>query len=127
MLIRFFATVLALAVATLALPGIEMTSNQLSTDVLALIGVAIIFGIVNSVVKPLFTRYAQTPLGLVALGVFLLVLNAALLGLTSLLCSIAHIPWRVDDPISAFVGAFIVSVVSFVVNSLFGRRGTEHR
>lgn len=127
MIVRFLANVLALALATLIVPGIEMTSNQLSTDAAALVGVALIFGVVNSLVKPLFNRFEHSPTGMIVLGAALWVVNAALLLVTSAVCGFAGIPWRVTDPIQALLGALLVAVVSFVVNALFGRRGTEHR
>ncbi len=126
MLVRFLANVLALALATWLLPGIRMTSSEPSTDVAALVGVAIFFGVVNSAVKPLF-GFAHTPVRLVLLGAALLVVNAALLLVTSALCGLAGIPWHVDGFVDAVLGALVVSVVSFLVNALFGRRGTEHR
>jgi len=127
MLIRFLANVLALALATFLVPGISMTSKQLSTDLAAMVGVALIFGVVNSAVKPLFRRAAHAPLALVALGAALLVVNAILLMVTSWVCGVAHIPWRVGGFVPAIEGALLVSVVSFLVNALFGRRGEEHR
>ena len=126
MLVRFLANVLALALATWLVPGIHMTSRQPSTDVAALVGVAVFFGVVNSAVKPLF-GVAHTPVRLVGLGAALLVVNAILLLVTSAFCGLTGIPWRVDDFVSAAIGAVVVSVVSFLVNALFGRRGVEHR
>jgi len=120
------ANVLALACATLLVPGIEMTSKQLSTDLPALVGVAVIFGVVNSVVKPLF-RAAHSPVALVILGASLLVVNALLLLVTSWVCGLTHIPWHVDGFLPAIEAALLVSIVSFLVNALFGRRGEEHR
>ncbi len=127
MVIRFLANVLALALATFLIPGISMTSKELSTDLPAMFGVAVIFGLVNSAVKPLFRRFGRSPVGLIVLGVALLVVNAALLLLTSEVCSLIHLPWRVTGFGSAALGALVVSVVSFLVNALFGSRGEVHR
>ncbi|HOA89781.1 phage holin family protein [Propioniciclava tarda] len=123
---RFFATFLALGAATLVVPGISISGKNPTADVGALIGVAVIFGIVNAAVKPLF-RFSHAPLALIGLGIALLIVNAALLLLTSWVCTQAHIPWRVDGILAALLGALVVATVSFLVNALFGRRGEVHR
>jgi len=126
MFARFFASAAALAVATWLLPGI---STDVGADAWAkvwtVVAVAAIFGAVNSVVKPLFT-FATAPLIFLSLGLFLLVINAVLLMLVSWLAGQLGLAWHVDDWGSAFLGALIVSVVSFIVNAFF-KRGEEHR
>lgn len=126
MFVRFIAHVLALGLATLILPGVELTSGSRVSDITALFVVAVIFGIVNSAVKPIF-RFASKPLWLVLLGLALLVVNAGLLLLTSWVCSLLNLPWNVDGFESALIGGLIVAVISFLVNSLFGVRGEHHR
>ncbi len=126
MFARFFASAAALAVATWLLPGI---TTDVGADLWAKVGtvaaVAVIFGIVNSVVKPLF-RFASAPLILLTLGFFLLVINAALLMLVSWIAGELGLAWHVADWASAFWGAVIVSVVSFILNA-FLKKGEEHR
>lgn len=126
-ILRFLAHVLALVLATLLVPGITLYTHQPSTAVATMFGVAVIFGLVNSAVKPLFGRFAASPLGLIVLAVTLLVVNAGLLLLTSWVSGLLAIPWHVDGPLPALLGGLFVSVVSFLVNSLFGARGQEHR
>lgn len=126
MLARFLASAAALAVATWLLPGISTdVGSDDSAKVITVLLVAAIFGVVNSLVKPLFT-FATAPLILITLGLFLLVVNACLLMLVSWIAGEIHLAWRVDDWGSAFVGALIVSVVSFILNAFF-KRGEEHR
>ncbi len=126
MFARFFASAAALAVATWLLPGI---STEVGSDDWAkgwtVVGVAVIFGIVNSLVKPLF-KFASAPLILITLGAFLLVINAALLMLVSWIAENVGLAWHVADWGSAFLGALIVSVVSFILNAFF-KKGEEHR
>ena len=126
MLLRFLASGLALAVATWLLPGITVVNAQAETQVLTLLAVAAIFGVVNSIVKPLF-RIVAGPLVFLTLGLFLLVINAVLLMLVSWLAGELGLDWHVDDWGSAFLGALIVSVVSFLLNAFLGKRGTDHR
>lgn len=126
MFARFLASAAALAVATWLLPGI---TTNVGTDnwakVWTVAAVAAIFGLVNSVVKPLF-KFATAPLILLTLGLFLLVINAVLLMLVSWLAGQLGLAWHVNGWGSAFLGAFIVSVVSFILNA-FLKRGEEHR
>lgn len=126
MLIRFLASALALAVATWLVPGIDVANDAAETQVLTLIAVAAIFGLVNSIVKPLF-KLVTAPLLVITLGLFLLVINAVLLMLVSWLAGLLGLAWHVDSWGSAFLGALIVSVVSFLLNAFLGKRGTDHR
>jgi Predicted membrane protein len=126
MLARLLASAAALAVATWWLPGISIQGHQdTAGQVITMLVVAFIFGVVNALVKPLF-KFASAPLILISLGLFLLVINACLLMLVSWISGQLGVPWQVDDWGSAFLGALIVSVVSFIVNAFF-KRGEEHR
>ncbi len=126
MLMRFLFSAAALAFATWLIPGISMTSKEPQNSLLGILAVAIIFGIVNSLVKPLFA-VATAPLLLLSLGVFLLVINALMLWLTSWVADQLHLGWHVDGFWSAFWGALIVSVVSFILNSSFLSKSEVNR
>jgi len=126
MLIRFIASALALAVATWLLPGISVVNAEMETQVFTLIAVAAIFGVVNSIVKPLF-KIVTAPVIFFTLGLALWVINAVLLMLVSWLAGVLGLHWHVDDWGSAFLGALIVSVVSLILNAFFGKRWTDHR
>ena len=126
MLMRFLFSAAALAFATWLIPGISMTSKEPQNSLLGILAVAIIFGIVNSLVKPLFA-VATAPLLLLSLGVFLLVINALMLWLTSWVAVQLHLGWHVDGFWSAFWGALIVSVVSFILNSSFLSKSEVNR
>ena len=125
MLVRFLASAAALAVATWLLPGITLADGDNWSRATTMLIVAAIFGLVNALVRPLFI-FVTSPLLLITLGLFLLVINAALLMLTSWVCAQLGVPWGVDGFWSAFWGALMVSVVSFVLNSFVGRRGEVH-
>ena len=126
MIIRFLVSALALAFATWLLPGVwlDHTGEPVDAAVTLLI-VAAIFGLVNAMIKPLFVFFTS-PLLLITLGLFLLVINAVLLLLTSWVCAQLGVPWGVDGFWDAVLGALIVSIVSFVLNSFVGRRGEVH-
>ena len=126
MLVRFLANAAAIAIATWLIPGISLTNAQPQDQVLTVLAVAVIFGLVNSLVKPLF-KFAAAPLVLLSLGLFLMVINGVLMLLTSWLAGQLGLGWKVEDFGSAFLGALLVSVVSFVFNAFFNNRGEVHR
>jgi len=124
-IIRFLASAAALAVATWALPGIILADGDTWSRAMTMLAVAAIFGVVNALVKPLF-KFVAAPLIFVTLGIFLLIINALLLELVSWAAGEFHLGWHVTDWGSAFLGALIVSVVSFVLNAFF-KRSEQHR
>lgn len=126
MLVRFLASAAALAVATWLLPGIVLADGDLGSRSITLLVVAAIFGVVNSIVKPLF-KFVSAPLILLTLGLFLLVINAALLLLVSWVAGQLQLGWSVTDWGSAVWGGLIVSIVSFILNAFFNKRGENHR
>lgn len=126
MLVRFLVNAAALAVATWLVPGIVLDGGPIERRVLSMVIVTVIFGVVNSIVKPLF-KVGNSPLILIALALFLLVVNAGLLLLTSWAATQLGLGWRVTDIASAFWGALLVSVVSFIMNAFFAKKGQVHR
>lgn len=126
MLVRFLANAAAIAVATFLIPGISVTGETWVDQTLAVLAVSIIFGVVNSIIKPLFA-FVTAPLILMTLGLFLLIINALLLLLVSWAAGLLGLGWHVDGLWSAFWGGLIVSIVSFVLNAFFGKRGEDHR
>jgi putative membrane protein len=115
-LLRILANAAALAVATFLLSGITLTSDTMAGKTLTLLIVALIFGIVNAIVKPILAFFS-IPLLLLTLGLFLLVINACMLLLTSWLAGTFGLGWEVDGFWVALIGAIIVSVVSFLVSA----------
>jgi len=126
MLVRFLASAAALAVATWLVPGITVEKPDLTSEIITILIVAAIFGVVNTIIKPLF-KFVTAPLILLSLGVFLLVINALLLLLISWVAAEVGVGWHVDGFWSAFWGGLIISVVSFILNAFFGKKGEEHR
>ncbi len=126
MVMRFLFSAAALAFATWVVPGIRMETSELQDNLIVIMVVAAIFGVVNAIVKPLFT-FASAPLLLLTLGLFLLVINALLLWLTAWLAEQLHVGWHVDGFWSAFWGALIVSIVSFILNSSFISKSEVNR
>ena len=110
--IRVLVNALALWLATEIVPGIETRS------VTTLLVAAIVLGLVNAIVRPLLL-ILTLPLTLVTLGLFLFVLNALCLWLTS-----AIVPgFDVRGFWPAFGAALVVSALSWVVNGFVSDRG----
>jgi putative membrane protein len=112
-LVRTAATAVGLWAAT-ALPGISVTGTSGWSTALTLFGVAIIFGVVNAVLKPII-KVLGCLFYLVTLWLFALVVNALLFLLVSWLARQLGLPFEVSGFWSAFWGTIIVSVVSWAI------------
>ncbi len=120
MIWRFLANVAGLALATWLVPGIRLESDTPVRKVLTLAGVAVVFGVLNLVIKPIFQLFGSC-LILLTLGLFLLVIDAAMLKVTSSASEAMGLPWRVDSWWAAFFGALIVSITSSAVDRALAR------
>jgi putative membrane protein len=109
-LLRLLVNAAALWVAVQVVPGMQSRGT-----VVALLGVALIFGVVNAVLKPVLL-ILSLPLLVVSLGLFTLVVNALLLWLTSSLSGAFGLGFHVDGLWAAFLGGLVVSIVSFVLS-----------
>ncbi len=90
-----------------------VTGISLSDSVPAVLLVAVIFGLVNAFIRPI-ALLLSLPFLILTLGLFTLVVNTAMLGLTAWLTD----NLRIDGFWSAFLGALVISIVSWVL-SLF--------
>jgi putative membrane protein len=124
-LIRIVASALALAVATAAVPGIELTTASVESKVLTLIAVALIFGVVNGVLKPI-VKTVGCAFYVLTLGLIALVVNALLLWLTSYLAGDLKLPFHITGFWPAFWGAIIVGVVGWLLGVLVRDRDGKH-
>jgi len=121
-LMRILITAIALWAATRLVSGITYHGNWLG-----LAGVALVFGLLNSIVRPILT-FLAFPLLIVTLGLFTFVLNALMLMLTSGLSSRLGIDFHVAGFWAAFWGAIVVGIVSLLLSILLpdGERTREH-
>jgi putative membrane protein len=109
--IRFVITAAELAVATWLVPGIR------ADNITALLLAALIFGIVNAIVKPVLS-FLTCPLIILTLGLFIFIVNAAMMGLTSWLAGQLGVGFEVDSFGAALIGSIIVSIVSWALTQL---------
>lgn len=109
-LIRLLITAAALWVAVRFVDGIDYTG-----PLLHLLGVALVFGAVNAFVRPILVMLT-CPLIALTLGLFVLVLNALMLLLTSALAGALGLPFHVDGFIPALIGGLVIGITSAVLN-----------
>lgn len=113
--IRTVITAVALWISTLLLSGITVHASSTPKEIGTLIVVAIIFGIVNGVLRPI-VKGIGCGLYVLTLGLISLVVNGALFLLTSWIAGKLTLPFHVRDfwP-TAVIGALIVGVVSWAL------------
>ncbi|SDP55526.1 putative membrane protein [Actinopolyspora xinjiangensis] len=110
---------------TTALPGITLGDQGAGTEgvaaqALTLLVVAVVFGVVNAVLKPV-AKTLGCLLYVLTLGLFGLVVNALLFWLTGWIAGRLELPFHVDGFWAAFWGAIIVTVVSSVLHGIVRR------
>ncbi|WP_435611455.1 phage holin family protein [Streptomyces sp. bgisy159] len=113
--VKTIANAGALAVAVWLLAKITLTGDSTGKKVGTLLLVALLFGLVNSIVKPI-VKVLTFPLFILTLGLITLVVNALMLLLTSWLADKLDLSFHVDGFWTAVVGALIVSVVSWALD-----------
>jgi putative membrane protein len=125
-LIRTAVTAIGLWVATAIVGGIYLTGNTWWRDAATLVAVAVIFGLVNAILKPLIQIFGCL-FYILTLGLFALVVNALLFLLVGWLSRVLHVPFHVNGFWAGFWGAIIVTVVSWAINLAIGGRERPRR
>ncbi len=125
-LLRLAINAVAIWLATVLLSGLTVVAGEgTSSTVLVLLLVALVFGLVNAIVKPV-VKVIAFPLYILTLGLFTFVVNALMLMLTGWLSEQTSYGLRVDDFGTAVVGAFLISVISFLLSVIIpGARKQE--
>jgi putative membrane protein len=113
-LIRVLVTAVGLWVADLLVSGISVSGKAAWENVLTLLAVALIFGIVNAVLKPLIKLFGCF-FYIITLGLIALVVNGLLFWLTGWLADKLNLPFHVSGFWAGFWGAIIVGVVSWLI------------
>lgn len=109
LLIRLLINAAALWCAARYVDGIRYTGSAMG-----LLGLSFVFGVVNAFIRPVL-EFFSLPVLILTLGLFSLVLNAAMLLVTSSVATKVNIPFHVDGFGAAMVGALLVSVMSTVL------------
>src|SRR4030095_4201615 len=115
LLLRLLINAAALWVAVRFVPGISFEGNPV-----LLLVVALVFGVVNTIVKPIVTLLSL-PAVLLTLGIFLLVINALMLWFTGWLSTNLGLGFHVDGFGAAFLGGIVVSLVAWWLSAFLAR------
>ncbi|MFB7860855.1 MULTISPECIES: phage holin family protein [unclassified Streptomyces] len=114
-IVKTLANAGALGVAIWLLQDITLTGDSTAKKAWTLILVALVFGLVNFLVKPV-VKLLTFPLFLLTLGLITLVVNALMLLLTSWLADVLDLSFHVEGFWTAVLGGLIISVVSWALN-----------
>ena len=109
LLIRLVINAAALYLAALVISGIHLEGQK------SIIVVAVIFGVVNTFIKPLLWL-ASCFLQLLTFGLFTLIINALMLYVTHWFADSLDLSFDIDNFLSAFLGALFISIVSFILS-----------
>src|SRR4029079_157461 len=122
-ILRWAINAIALYLAVLILPGIDLRSNLVS-----ILWLALIFGLVNALFRPLI-QLLTCPLIMLTLGLFTLVINTFLFWLTSVIGQSFGFGLLIADPVwwNAFLGGLVVSLVSVVMTLILKDELNSHR
>jgi putative membrane protein len=111
-LVRWAILAVAVWVAASLIGGIHLEGWE------STLLVALILGLLNALLKPILV-FITLPLTILTLGIFILILNTAMLALTAWIAGkFDQILFSIDDFWAAFLGALIIAVVTWVL-SLF--------
>jgi putative membrane protein len=117
MLVTVVTAAGALAVAAWLLDGISVGGAGDVEQLVTLLVVAVIFGLVNAVVRPIVALFS-VPFYILTLGLFFLVVNALMLLLTAWLADLVGVRFEVDGFWTAVLGGLVISLASAAIGLL---------
>ena len=118
--VRVLINAVAIWLATVLLSGLVVVGGATTLERAGVITVvALVFGLVNAIVKPI-VKALSFPLYILTLGLFTLVVNALMLMLTAWFTELTTWGLRVDGFGTALVGALLISVVGLVLGAITG-------
>src|SRR3984885_8216102 len=121
LLMRILIVAVALGIAHLLISGIELRGGSTLSKIGTLIAVALIFGIVNAVIKPI-VKTVGCLFYVLTLGLIGLVVNGLLLWLCSWVAGKLSLPFHITGFAAAFWGAIIVGIGGWLLNLIFDDR-----
>lgn len=111
LILRILINAFAIWVTSMLLSGFDFSGSALN-----LILVAVLFGLINAVIRPI-VKLLTLPINVMTLGLFTLVINTAMLLVTVWLSdSLSLSGGMFENFLTAFVGAIIISVISLVLS-----------
>ena len=114
--LRTVVNAVALGVAAWAIPGITFGGGSTGQVIWTVVLVALIFGILNAFIKPII-KLISLPLIILTLGLFVFIVNALMLELTSWLADKFNLSFHVENFFwDAVFGALIITFVSMLLS-----------
>lgn len=110
-LVRFIVSFFALGFTTAIVPGITIGGETSFSKALTLGAAALVLGVLNAIVRPILVLLTL-PITIVTLGLFIFILNAFLIWLTSRVVTGFHVAGFG----SALLGAILMTIISFILN-----------
>jgi putative membrane protein len=120
-LIKLLGTAVAVWVATVLVSGIHVHAHTTAGKVTTLIVVALIFGVINAVLKPIAKTIGCLAYA-VTFGLISIVVNGLLFWLTSWVAQQLTVPFHIDGFVPALLGALIVGIVGWLLSLILDRR-----
>jgi putative membrane protein len=118
-LIGIIVSAAALGVAAWVVPGIVVSGHSDASKAETLLAVAVIFGVINAVLKPVI-KSLGCAFYVLTLGLLALVVNGLLLWLASYVAGQLKLPFHITGFVAAVEGALIVGVVAWVLHLVLG-------
>lgn len=115
-ILRWVINAVALYAAIALVPGIHLRS-ELSQQWLAIVLLALVFGLLNALLRPLLILLT-CPLIILTLGLGTLLINTLMLYLTGWVGDLLGFGLKVDNFLAAFLGALVISLVSIALSLL---------
>lgn len=115
--IKILVNGVALWVAAWLVFGIHLADGNepLGKRLLTVLLVSIVFGLINAFIKPV-AKFFSFPFILLTLGLFTIIVNAAMLQLTSWVAGALNLAFHVDNFFwDAIIGALVISIVSLLL------------
>ncbi len=122
--LRIGVNAVALWLTALVVPGIQLgeTAASPANRILTIVLVAVVFGVVNAFIKPIVTFFSL-PFVVLTLGLFLIVVNAAMLAITAWLAGILGLDFTIGSFFwDAILGAIVLSIVSMLLATFVPER-----
>jgi len=119
-LIKVAITAVAVWLAALVIPGIHLHTHSAVSKVLTLIVVALIFGLINAVIKPIAKTIGCLAY-VVTFGLIAIVVNGLLFWLTSYVAGKLHIGFHITGFVAAVLGALVVGVIVWLLDLILER------
>ena len=117
-LIRVVVNGLALWVAALVIPGVNLATGDSSwtNKLLTVLFVALVFGVINAFVKPI-VKLLSLPFIVLTLGLFTFIVNAFMLQITEWICEWLNLDFTITDFFwDAVLAAVVITFVSWLLN-----------